>query len=94
MQQVREFVNNDFLYYSLISFLFIIALNTFSNFINNFVLLIKNFKVIFTYLFKFIIFIPKIIAYIFISPFLLVRWIKDLIYIKSLQINSSRNKKI
>lgn len=92
MNQIREFINNDFIFYFLLIIIFILSINIFSNFLNNIILLIKNFSIILKYLFNFLLFIPKLFIFIILSPFKFIKWIKELIFIKSLKINNSRNK--
>lgn len=77
MDNIRQWIGNDFIFYAIIIILIILTINIFSKFLNNFVLLVKNFKLIGYYTWMFFKKIVKFIFSVVFFPWTFYRWTKE-----------------
>lgn len=90
---VRELINNDFIFFSLIVVLFVVSINGIAMFLDNLLSLGRNSRIIGYYLKKiFILFFTYLFKLIFF-PITIFFWIKEYRSINELIINNSRLKK-
>lgn len=94
MEKLRLWINNDIVYFILIIVLIIIAVNIFSKFFQNLILLIKNFRLIIYYLKVFFIRLLKILIKTIFFPITFLKWYKEYKFYKQFNINSSRDKHV
>lgn len=88
----KNFIGNDFIFYLLIILFVVIVINVFSKFVNNLYLLIINFRLFIDFISKlFIKFIKFLIKFIFF-PFTIYNWIKEYKFYNQFIINASRFK--
>ena len=94
MEKIRLFINNDYIYFGLVVLIIIIVINIFSRFLNNVVLLAKNFRLIIAYLKYYIFKLMKFLFKLIFFPFTIYGWIKEYKRYNQININNSRYKEI
>lgn len=92
INDIRNYIDNDFIFYLLIILFVIVVINVISKFVNNLYLLIINFRLFINFIYKlFIQFIKFLIKFIFF-PFTIYNWIKEYKFYNQFIINVSRGK--
>lgn len=77
MDNIRQWIANDIIFYAIIIILIILAINIFSKFLNNLLLLVKNFKLVGFYTWMFFKKIVKFIFAVVFFPLTFYKWSKE-----------------
>lgn len=90
MAFLRDLIANDIVYYVLIFLGIAFGINVLSKFVENIFLLVKNFKIIGFYFWKFVFWFVKTFLKVIFFPFTFWRWVKEYKKYNQFVLNNSR----
>lgn len=90
MAVLRDLIANDVVYYCFVFLVVMIFVNVLSRFLENLILLLKNFRLIGFYLRKFILLFFRLLIKIVFFPITFWKWWKEYCKYNHLVINNSR----